>query len=91
MADQQGSYAAAQARLDDAVRRFIGEVGWTQAGVLTTYVMVLHQASFDSQGNDTSSYAAVHLGGSQPDHSALGLLDIARDKIRGVGRWSAQE
>lgn len=79
---------AAQKKLDEAVADFVAFAGWNKGMVTTGYVLVVSQQGFDQQGFEISGYPIVYSGGSMPDHSALGVLQVASDTIRGVGRWT---
>lgn len=71
--DTTAEEKAAQRQLDDAVNTFMASVGWNE-GVMTSWVLVGHHASFDGDGEPLSSYPMVYMGGTQPDHVAEGLL-----------------
>lgn len=80
--------AAAQRKLDAAVEEYLTATGWSKSGVLTAWVLVGHQHGVGDDGDITTCVPIVYMNGTQPDHVALGLLQIAADTIRGVGRWS---
>ena len=82
---------AAQRKLDDAVEQFFRDMGWAPETLLTSWILVGFQTGFDDGGNQTSGYAVVHMGGGQPDHVAIGLLECGKDMLRGVGWRSADE
>jgi hypothetical protein len=78
---------SARKQLQEAIEAYLQVRGWND-GVLTSWVVVGHLQSFDDDGDDTSSYPIIYMNESQPDHVVLGLFDVARDNIRGVGRWA---
>jgi hypothetical protein len=82
---------AAQRILDEAVENFIRVMKWGEGMVMTGWALVGHQAGFDDEGNDRSSYPIIYQGGSMPDHAAIGLFRIGIDTVRGVGRWGTDE
>lgn len=75
---------AAQKKLDEAVLEYT--IACEHEGVLTAWVLVGHQAVFED-GEDKSMMFNVYQGGALADHIVLGMLQIAADKVRGVGRW----
>jgi hypothetical protein len=81
---------AAQRELDQAVAEYVKKVGWDNAGIVTSWGLVMHQTQFDDgpEGGMLSSYNVVYMGGSQPDHIAIGLFQVASDTVRGLGRWT---
>lgn len=94
--DKEDRIKAAQSKLDEAVEEFILANGWTHTPtgeplMLTSWVMVAHQHAWDGKGEPYSSHPVVYMGGSQPDHVALGLLQIGTDTIRGIGYWVREE
>lgn len=74
-----------QTRLDDAVEEVIAEIG---PGIITGWVLVAHQANYDDEGYGVSSYPIVLMNGSLPDHVIRGLLEIASDHVRRIGKYS---
>jgi hypothetical protein len=83
--------AKAQSDLDEAVDRFISLNGWNKGQVVTGWVLVAASAGYDEQGAAISSHPIAYMGGSLPDHIALGMFQIASDTVRGVGRWARAE
>lgn len=79
--------AEAQAGLDDAVREFMGRIGWDEPMLLTGWVLVAHL----TDGGDRCGYPVIFAGGSLPDHQAVGLLQVGLDTARGVGRWGSDQ
>jgi hypothetical protein len=76
-----------QADLDAAVDHYFKAKGWD--GFTSSWVMVAHQHKInpDSGLMDDSGHPIVYMGGSVPDHVALGLLQVGSDVIRCIGRW----
>ena len=81
----------AQKALDGAVEAFIEKSGWNHGLVLTGWVLVASQAGFDEDGESTNGYPLVYSGGSLPDHTALGLLQVGQDIVRQTGRYQRTE
>lgn len=79
---------AAQAELDAAVEKYFKALGWD--GFLSGWILIAHQHRVNEQTGEVkdSAHPIVYMGGSTPDHVALGLLQIGKDVIRGVGRWA---
>jgi hypothetical protein len=75
-----------QDKLDEAVKEVLGMIS---PGVVTAWVLVAHQANYDENGDGVSSYPIVLMNGSQADHVIRGLLEVAQDHVRGVGKWAS--
>lgn len=73
-----------QEKLDAAVEEFFRAKGWP--GFCDGWVLVAHQAKLEES---ESVCPIVYMGGSLPDHVAIGLLQIGMDRVRGIGRWGA--
>lgn len=90
MMPDKDTIVAAQRKLDAAVDEFMAVMEWN-AGVTTAWAMVAHQHEFSPEGDVMSAYQCIYKGGSLADHQALGLFDIAKDNVRGIGRWRDSE
>jgi hypothetical protein len=67
-------------KLQTAIDSFIEETGWNEAGVLTSWIMVGHQAKWE--GTElVDTYPIWFKGGQQSKHINLGLLNTALDQI----------
>jgi hypothetical protein len=67
-------------KLQSAIDAFIEETGWNDAGVLTSWVMVGHQARWE--GEDLiDTYPIWFKDAQQSRHITAGLLSTALDQI----------
>ncbi len=82
---------AIQRDLDEAVERYFKASGWE--GFISGWVLIAHQHLLDeTTGKVTKSgHPLVYMGGTMEDHVSLGLLQVAKDVIRGVGRWARDD
>lgn len=86
MTTEEEVWAAAQAKLDAAVVAYAQEMGYD--GFCDSYIMVMHQQVLTVDGSiNNSRYPVVMMGGHQPDHVCLGLLNLGLDRIHGTGIW----
>lgn len=72
---------AARKKLEAAVDAYFEESGWNDAGVLTSWMFIGHQLSYDDSGGMEDTYAMMYKGGQASEHVALGLLGSAKRKI----------
>ena len=49
-------------------------------GLLVTDAIVIYAAT-PADRDGSTHYGAVYLGGSMPQHRALGLMDVCRDEL----------
>lgn len=79
--DKKAQDEKAQKELDESVEKFLRDTGWNSGGVLVSYVLIMHSASYDTEGFETSQYGTVLKGGSQPEHVVLGLLEKSKYEL----------
>lgn len=70
---------SAYSDLDDAVKGVVDVVGGTERGVITDYIIVLHQVNYTDEGNRVDNYNILKREGSIPFHVAKGLLSVGMD------------
>lgn len=81
-----------QENLDAAIQRYTKDSGMDGAGIISQYVLVLHQVRYDEDGSLSESVNYTFLGGECPTPSAIGIMQIATDILRGVTKkWRKRE
>jgi hypothetical protein len=73
--------AQAQRKMDEAVNEFLVAYGWNE-GVTLSWALVAHQILPPTEdGYDQSAYPVVYMGGSLPDHIAIGLFNMGLEFV----------
>lgn len=91
MTTAEHDHDKAQQELDTAIEKYFKDCGWE--GFITGWVLVAHQHRLNPETGkvEDSAHPLAYMGGTMPDHIAIGLITTARDIIRGVGRWAHTE
>ena len=53
--------------------------------------MMIHMHNVNRDDKELSNYPMALMGGSIPDHTIRGLLDVGLDLVRGTGRWGQSD
>lgn len=74
---------SAQNALDDAVAAFYAANPDAYGGqLLTGYVLIAAHASIEPCGHDVTQYSHTVMGGTMPWHSIIGMVEMARMRMR---------